>query len=159
MGYARSVVAKDINIKIIMSCYIEEVLWEEFYYGQSDVEKVIEQRWANHRATHGDEWYPKLEEWESLVRKWWYGEYYEKDRQTYKAIFDRLIGYYRNDVLFDYFTFDVDLHWWGDDDVKVTIEYVLRDDAEELTRFIDVRGKRDTIIADIDRALVNEGLI
>lgn len=138
-----------------MSCYIEEVLWEEFYNGQNDVEKVIAQRWANHRATHGDEWYPKLEEWESLVRKWWCGEYYEKDRQTYKLIFDRLIGYYRNEILFDYFTFDVTLHWWGDDDVGINIEYVLKDDIEELVHFIEVRSTRDTIITDIDRALTD----
>lgn len=139
-----------------MSCYIEEVLWEEFYNGQDDVEKVIAQRWANHRAIHGDEWYPKLEEWESLVRKWWCGEYYEKDRQTYKLIFDRLIGYYHNDVLFEYFTFDVTLHWWGEDDVSVKIEYVLNADIEKLEHLIEVRGTRDTIAAEIDSVLVDK---
>ena len=131
------------------------ILWDEFHNGQPDVAQYIKREWDNHYALHGAEWNPKLEEWEEGVKDWWNSDDYEKDRATYKPVYDLLIPYYNDDEHFDDFTFRIEFpsRIWQDDIVTVEIYYDKRGDNYNDTHYIEIKGTRATIAEEISKAL------
>ena len=137
--------------------YLEEsILWREFRDGMSDVEDIISKIKRDYAESHDFEWNPKLDEWELCVRKWWCSPRYEKDREAYKKIYERLILYYDysiDDQYFDSFDFSVEFYCWKEEDIKVRIDYDLIGDDYGNTQLLCIEGTRATIIAEIDKAL------